>query len=93
MFIGELEVTDIVKSGESLEIHFEGEHPSVTLRESLYDIIKSEEKRAGNISDVVNHVLSTKFLSEMADFGLEFYAVEGVGTAMRVLAHNLREEL
>ena len=64
----------------------------VTMKKNLFDIIVHNDKRVGDITDRVRLVLSTKFLSEMAEYGLEFYMISQVGQGMETLAHNLREE-
>jgi hypothetical protein len=95
MYIGELEIKGVkfIEGSDTVaEVTFEGEHPPVKLNKSLVDNLTTEEKGRGNVTDNVNHHFSKQFLAEMALSGLEFYSVEGVAMAMRVLAHNLREE-
>lgn len=96
MFIGTKEIKVILdnEDGKSVDIEFvEAENPSVKLNKELFDLIKSEEKSTGNITDQVNHYFAKKFVAELAYYGLEFYSASNIGTAMGVLAHNLREDL
>lgn len=64
----------------------------LTMNENLYNICVHDDKRDGGVTDRVRLVLATKFLQEMADYGLGFYMVSTIGQGMETLAHNLREE-
>jgi len=92
MFIGEKQIKETFNEGEDkIKIIFE-DSPETIMNKELFEKVKTEEKNRGTITDVVNHYLATKFLAELADYNLEYYMVENVGVAMKVLAHNLREE-
>jgi len=95
MWIGEYKIKGVfdAKDKKFKTVSFKNEHPDVTLQKDLYDMVVREEKGRGNVTDAVNHVLATKFLAEMAEYGLEHYMAANIGTAMQTLAHNMREEL
>jgi hypothetical protein len=92
MFIGDKEIRGVIAKDDGLaEVTFE-DNSTVTINKELLDNITSEAKGNGNITDAVYHYFATRFLADLSYYGLEYYAVEGVAVAMRVLAHNLREE-
>lgn len=92
MYIGELKIKGTKKLENGLvEVSFKN-HSSIELKQELLDIIQSEEKHSGEATDVIVHILSTKYLSELSDLGLDFMMVDFIGTGMKTLAHNLREE-
>lgn len=62
------------------------------MNKNLFDICVHDDKRNGTVTDRVILVLATKFLSELAEYGLEFYMISNIGQGMDTLAHNLREE-
>jgi hypothetical protein len=93
MFIGSKEVKVTMPKGEKeLSVEFDDE-TSTVINKELYDLIKSEEKGAGNVTDNVNDFFARKFLAELAYYELGHYFVRNVANSMEVLAHNLREEL
>lgn len=95
MYLGELEIKTVVRVPEQenkVKITFEGEHPDTIMDKDMLDSLTTEEKGRGNVTDNVNHKFASKFIAELASNGLEYYVVDNVAMAMRVLAHNLREE-
>ena len=93
MYIGDRKIKGVLDNEDgTVKIGFKDGGVDVTLKKNLFEIIKSEDKRNGNITDMVNHVLATKFLMEMSEYGLEYYMAENIGVAMHTLVHNLREE-
>jgi hypothetical protein len=92
-FIGENKVLGEFDVGEGMvKLVFEG-HPEITMSRKLYDIIVLDKKYNGNVTDRISTTLATKFLKEMADYGMEINMVPNVVSFMGNLAHNLREEL
>lgn len=93
MFIGDKEIKMTTEKDEkTITVEFAND-PSVTINKELFDLIKSEEKGNGSITDNINHYFGRKFLAELAYYGLEHYFATSTGVAMETLAHNLREEL
>ena len=92
MYIGSKKIKEIVQDEKGTHLTFKDE-PSISLSTKLYDLIVSETKGEGNATDAVNHYFSAKFVSELAEYDLDYYMVEGIGIAMRTLTHNLRENL
>jgi len=91
-YIGRYEISALVDDGDNFIVNFK-DHDPLTLKKELFEIVARDVKnKDAGITDIVNHVLATKFLSELADYGLEYYMVEAVGMAMRTLAHNAREQ-
>ena len=92
MYIGEKKIKGVLDlpEGEVKVMFKDGE--DITINKNLLDIIQSEDKRQGGVTDAVRMVLATKFLQECADYGLEFYMLGHIGQGMETLAHNLREE-
>ena len=94
MYLGELEiklVTRIEDNDDEVKVNFEGEHTEITINKELLDNLTTSEKGKGNIMDNVNHYFAKIFLAQLSMYGLEYYTVDSVTMAMRVLAHNLRE--
>ena len=90
-FIGEKEVKIIDVDGDFSTVHFTDGTETV-IHNDLIGLILTQEAREGTgVTDMVRHVLSAKFVSEMADLGLEYYMVDHVSTGMGTLIHNLRE--
>ena len=93
MYIGNQEVKMTMPEGKTLlKVEFD-DKSSTVINKELFDLIKSEEKGVGNVTDNVNHYFSKKFIAELSMYDLEFYFAGSVGTAMGVLVHNLRENL
>ena len=90
MWIGERKIKGAQELGDKVLVMFK-DNSDITINKNLFDIIQSEEKKQGLITDVVRHVLSTKYLSDMADYGLDFGMTAHIGQGIQTLAHNLRE--
>ena len=89
-FVGDKEVKHFERGDDSTTVHFVDDTEAI-INNELLDMILSDVKREGGVTDAVRHVLSAKFVSEMADLGLEYYMVENVTSGMGTLIHNLRE--
>lgn len=93
MFIGSKEVKVVMdKDEKNVSVDFD-DNTSTTINKELFELIKSEEKGNGNVTDNVNDFFARKFLAELAYYELGYYFSRNVSSAMEVLAHNLREEL
>lgn len=93
MFIGSKEIRATFDDANDM-LKVELDDDSTTLiNKDLLALIQTEEKGDGNITDSINHYFATRFLAELAMYDLNYYFIDNVGTAMSVLAHNLREEL
>lgn len=95
MYLGDQEIKSVVRipgSDDKVEVTFEGDHQKVTMDKDLLDSLTTEDKGLGNITDNCNHFFAKRFIAELASHDLEYYVVDGVAMAMRVLAHNLRED-
>jgi len=94
MFIGEKKIKGTLDIGNGLiQISFKNCPTDITINKNLFDIIKSDKIRNGDVTDMVRLVLSTKILTDFAEYGLDFYMVDHIGQGIRTLAHNMREEL
>ena len=94
MWIGEKKIKGVLDVEDGyVKVGFKDNAPDAILKKNLYDMIITEEKRNGTVTDVVRKVLAFKFLEEMANLGLEFYMAEHVGQGIATLAHNMREEV
>lgn len=93
MFIGDKEIKMTTEKDEKTIVVEFATDPAVTINKELFDLIKSEEKGNGNVTDNVNAYFSRKFLAELAYYNLDYYFAGSVGIAMETLSHNLREEL
>jgi len=92
-FIGDREIKSFEAKGDGSTVSVEFvDGFKTTLSGTLFFYIKSEEKGNGGITDQINHYFAKKFIAELAEEGLEYYFVDNIGMAMKVLAHNLREE-
>lgn len=69
------------------------DNSDIVMSKKLFDLIATKEKGTGNVTDRVQFVLSTKYLQDMAEYGLEMNMVNFVSRGMETLAHNLREAL
>jgi len=92
-FIGEREIAFFTAEadGSIVNVVFKEGEPA-KLSGTLFFHLKTDEKGSGSLTDNINHYFAKKFLAELAEEGMEYYFVENVGTAMRILAHNLRED-
>lgn len=94
MFIGNKEIKMELDQENGVDVKIEfSDDTSVIINKELFNLIKSEEKNDGNVSDNINHYFAKKFVAELAFYGLDFYFANNVGIAMGTLAHNLRESL
>ena len=94
-FIGELEVVtkEPVEGKEGfIKVTFDTEHVT-EMQEELFNILETEEKGQGNVTDNIRDFFARKFLAELSQFHLGFYFANSIGVAMETLAHNLREQL
>ena len=94
MYIGEKKIKGTSFDGNGrVKITFKGDVNEIEMNTNLFEQIKLKKEGKGSVTDAVNHLLATKFLLELSAYGLEFYQVEGISMSMKVLVHNLREEL
>jgi len=94
IYIGEVEIKKVIdKNDTEVTLEFEDDIPNLDINKELFENLKKDKVGRGTITDNVNHLIATKFLMELSDYGLEYYMVENVTTAMKVLAHNMREDL
>ena len=92
-FIGENKIRMEADAGDGMvKLTFDS-HPDIVISKKLYDVVVANKQFNGNVSDRICTTLATKFLTEMADYGLEINMVPNVVAFMGNLAHNLREEL
>jgi len=93
MFIGSKKIEGTFDlENNMVKVEFD-DSSSTEMNKDLLALIQHEEKGEGTITDAVNHYFATKFVAELAMYDLGFYFTTGIGTAMQVLAHNLREQL
>jgi hypothetical protein len=92
MFIGELEVASVEKTDGVAHVTFTDETTG-KVNENLYDLICSEEKGNGNITDNVRDFFARKFLAELSTYDLNYYLISNIAISMETLGHNLREQL
>ena len=90
-YLGNEEVEFIEGESEISKVHLK-DNKIIELHKDLVEHIVSEKPNEGTLTDLVSHYLSKKFLIEMAYYDLDFYMTESVGTGIKVLAHNLRED-
>lgn len=93
--IGEREIKSFKvpeeSDGSMVEVEF-ADGFKTKMSGTLFYHLKTEEKGQGSVTDQINHYFAKLFLAELASNELDYYFVDNVATAMRVLAHNLREE-
>jgi len=91
-YIGEKKIkgTEKLEDGR-VKVMFK-DNTEIEMNKNLFDLAAHDDKRDGGVTDRVRLLLSTKFLSEMAEYGLEFYMISQIGQGMETLGHNLREE-
>jgi hypothetical protein len=94
MFIGNKKIKAQFEQENGVDIKLEfDDNTDVVINKELFELIKSEKKNDGNVTNNINHYFAKKFVAELAYYGLDFYFANNVGVAMGTLAHNLREEL
>lgn len=93
MFIGSKEIkVQLDKDEKNVSLEFDdGSHTDIN--KELLLLIQSDVKGDGNVTDNINNFFARKFLAELAYYDLGYYFSSNVGTAIEVLAHNLREKL
>ena len=93
MWIGERKIKSIIdQPNGSVNVSFKDGH-EVNLNKNLLKVIRTNKKSNGMVTDVIRHILSTKFLMEMSEYDLDFGMVEHIAQGMHTLAHNMREDL
>lgn len=93
MYIGEKKLKGTLDQEDgTIKISFKDNVPDIIMNKNLFEEIKSDEKRKGDVTDCVRNVIATRFLMELSKYGLDFYMIEHVTQGMITLAHNLREE-
>lgn len=92
MFIGKDKIRKETENGDSVDVVMK-EGTEFKIKKDLLDILKTEGKGDGNITDNIRNYFARKFISELALYDLNYYFVNNVSVAMDTLAHNLREEL
>lgn len=92
-YIGEREIKgfSVDEGGNTVNVEFT-DGGTTKMSGTLFFHLKTEEQGKGTVTDNVNHYFAKQFLAELAEHDLEYYFIENIGMAMRVLAHNLREE-
>lgn len=80
------------KDDKNVSVEFD-DSTSIVINKELLDLIKTEEKGNGNVTDNINDFFARKFLAELAYYNLGYYFSRNVASSIEVLAHNLREEL
>ena len=93
MFIGAKEIKMTTEKDETKIVLEFLDEPSIIMNKELFDLIKSEEKGNGNVTDNINNHFARKYLAELAYYDLDYYFSGSVALATETLAHNLREEL
>ena len=90
MYIGDKKVKKEVEDGTTVKFTLDDgkEHE---LHRELYDLMKTEEKTAGEVFDLIRSAVATKFLAQMADWELDFGTVEQIAMGLNNLARNLLE--
>ena len=92
MWIGEQKIkAEIDLTDGNVNVQFK-DNTEIVINNELLKLIKHKEKRVGFVTDAVRNILATKFLSEMADYGLDMSMVNTIAIGMETLAHNLRNE-
>ena len=95
MFIGacEIEKEMLFEGDETLVEITAVDHEPIRLCRAVYDVIKSEEKGNGDITDMVTRYFASKFFKDLADSNLDYYMVANVCASLQTLVHNARERL
>ena len=91
MYIGDIEIKKSMEDGDMVEITLENDE-IIRMNPELFDMIKTETKINQPYHYLINSVLATKFLEEMANYGLEYSYVGQVSQAMVNLVFNLRDD-
>ena len=89
-FIGSKKISKTSIDGDDMVVFFKDES-SFSIKKKLFDIIVTEKEGVGDVTDVVRHLFSVKFLRELSDYGLDSNACAHVANGVGTLAHNARE--
>ena|SRR3990167_6149130 len=95
MFIGEKEVNEVSVDNETgiVQISFKEKDSSpIKMKKELYEMIQSDQKGMGGVTDMVRAALCSMFVKQMALLGLEYHMIEHVAIGVSTFAHNLREK-
>lgn len=91
MYIGEKEIKATFPDGEKdLKVEL-ADGGTIIINKELFDLIKSEKKGEGDITDHVRDYFARKFVTEMAYYGLTYAFVSVIGNGMDNIIWNLRE--
>jgi ABC-type sulfate transport system substrate-binding protein len=91
MYLGEQLIIKSMEDGDIVEITFENDE-IIRMHPELFEMIKTETKVNQPYHYLINSVLATKFLEQMAKYGLEYSYVSPVAQAMVNLSFNLRDD-
>ena len=80
MYIGENKIkgTIVIENTDEITVMFKGDKPEVKISKKLFDVVSTKEKGKGSTIDAIRHFLSTKFLMELSEYGLEFYMIDQI---------------
>ena|SRR3972149_4863509 len=91
-YIGDKKIKELERTGINLvNVEFEDGN-KIKIHNDLLEMIVRPVKNESSVTDTIIHLIATKFVAELADYGLEFYLVNNIARGMETLAHNLREE-
>lgn len=92
LFIGDKKIrgTKVPQDETMIDVTFK-DNTEITLKRKLYDIIVRDEKGNGNITESINTYLASKFICELASYGLEVGDITSIATAIGNLVHNFQE--
>ncbi len=92
LYIGEKKIrgTKNVQDETMIKVTFK-DSSEVELKRKLYDIIVRESKGNGTFTDCVNTYLASKFICELAEYGLELGDVPSIAQSIGNYVHNLQE--
>lgn len=95
MFIGQKEIKLVTPlDGEKMKdvkVEFTDD-TSLEMRKECLEAISTEEPSEGELHDVIRFRFAKKFLTEMADCGLDYMQVEQIAQGISNLGRNLRDQ-
>lgn len=91
MYIGDLEIKKSMEDNNVVEVTLENDE-IIRMNKDLFEMIQTETKVNQPYHYLINSVLATKFLEQMAGYGLEYKYVSPVAQAMVNLSFNLRDD-
>ena len=91
MFIGTKEIKEEKEEGDAVELVFSDEQ-KLTINKNLYDLIKTETSREGNITDCVRLEVSKICVAKMAEFNLDINMAEQIAMGITNIVNNALEE-